>query len=57
MPYPTPIFDSEGKLLGAINILVDVTDRRQAEFLRSQARRCRRLAISVRHVGADGRRI
>jgi PAS domain-containing protein len=47
MPYPTPIFDSEGKLLGAVNILVDVTDRRQAEFLRSQARRCRRLAISV----------
>jgi PAS domain-containing protein len=47
MPYPTPIFDSEGKLLGAVNMLVDVTDRRQAEFLRSQARRCRRLAISV----------
>jgi PAS domain-containing protein len=47
MPYPTPIFDDEGKLLGAVNILVDVTDRRQAEFLKSQARRCRRLAISV----------
>jgi PAS domain-containing protein len=47
MPYPTPIFDTEGKLLGAVNILVDVTDRRQVEFLRSQARKCRRLAISV----------
>src|SRR4030088_3080618 len=47
MPYPTPIFDTEGKLLGAVNILVDVTDSRQAEFLRSQARRCRRLALSV----------
>ena len=47
MPYPTPIFDNEGKLLGAVNILVDVSDSRQAEFLRSQARRCRRLAISV----------
>jgi PAS domain S-box-containing protein len=47
MPYPMPIFDAEGHLLGAVNILVDVTDSRQAEFLRSQARKCRRLAISV----------
>ena len=47
MPYPTPIFDTESNLLGAVNILVDVTDSRQAEFLRSQARKCRRLAISV----------
>src|ERR1700682_6346520 len=47
MPYPTPIFDTQGKLLGAVNILVDVTDSRQAEFLRSQARKCRRLALSV----------
>ena len=47
MPYPTPIFDTEGKLLGAVNILVDVTDSRHADFLRSQARKCRRLAISV----------
>src|SRR6202158_915695 len=47
MPYPTPIFDAEGHLLGAVNILVDVTDSRQAEFLMSQARKCRRLAISV----------
>jgi PAS domain S-box-containing protein len=47
MPYPTPIFDTASNLLGAVNILIDVTDSRQAEFLRSQARRCRRLAISV----------
>jgi PAS domain-containing protein len=47
MPYPTPIFDTRGKLLGAVNILVDVTGSRQAEFLRSQARKCRRLALSV----------
>jgi hypothetical protein len=47
IPYPTPIFDTEGQLLGAVNILVDVTDSRQAEFLRSQARKCRRLALSV----------
>jgi PAS domain-containing protein len=47
MPYPTPIFDTENNLLGAVNILVDVTDGRQVEFFRSQARKCRRLAISV----------
>jgi PAS domain S-box-containing protein len=47
LPYPTPIFDAEDNLLGAVNILVDVTDSRQADFLRSQARKCRRLAISV----------
>jgi PAS domain-containing protein len=47
MPYPTPIFDSAGKLSGAVNILIDVTDSRRADFLRSQARKCRRLAISV----------
>ena len=47
MPYPTPIFDTEGNLLGAVNILVDLTDSREAEFLRLQARKCRRLAISV----------
>jgi hypothetical protein len=47
MPYPTPIFDAEGKLLGAVNMLIDVTDSRRADFLRSQARKCRRLAHSV----------
>jgi PAS domain-containing protein len=47
MPYPTPIFDTDGKLLGAVNMLIDVADSRQAEFLRSQADKCRRLALSV----------
>jgi PAS domain-containing protein len=47
MPYPTPIFDTEGRFVGAVNMLIDITDSRQAEFLRSQARKCRRLALSV----------
>jgi PAS domain S-box-containing protein len=46
-PYPTPVLGEDGELLGAVNMLIDVTDSRQAEFLRSQARRCRRLAASV----------
>jgi PAS domain S-box-containing protein len=31
IPYPTPLHDAEGKLVGAINMLVDITDRKQAE--------------------------
>jgi hypothetical protein len=47
MPYPTPIFDAEDDLLGAVNILIDVAETRRAEFLRSQASKCRRLAMTV----------
>jgi len=46
-PYPTPILDDEGNLAGAVNILIDVTDQRQAGALKAQAQRCRRLAHSV----------
>jgi PAS domain S-box-containing protein len=31
-PFPTPLHDESGKLVGAINVLVDVTDARLAEF-------------------------
>lgn len=47
LPYPTPIRDADGKVVGAINLLIDVTDRRQAQLLGEQAARCRRLARSV----------
>jgi PAS domain-containing protein len=42
-PYPTPLLDAEGRLTGAVNMLVDVSDA-QAEVLAEQAERCRRLA-------------
>jgi len=42
-PYPTPIFDDDGKLTGAINMLIDVSNE-QADVLADQAKRCRRLA-------------
>ena len=45
-PYPTPLFDADGELTGAINLLVDVTDE-QAEVLHEQADRCRRLASAL----------
>jgi PAS domain S-box-containing protein len=46
-PWPTPIFDSPGQFVGAVNILEDVTDEVRADDFLAQARRCRRLAVSV----------
>jgi PAS domain S-box-containing protein len=31
IPYPTPLRDASGNLIGAVNMLVDITDRKQAE--------------------------
>lgn len=31
IPYPTPLFDADGVLIGAVNMLVDITDRKQGE--------------------------
>jgi len=31
IPYPTPLHDASGALIGAVNMLVDITERKQAE--------------------------
>lgn len=31
VPFPTPLYDAEGRLAGAVNLLVDVTEQREAE--------------------------
>ena len=31
LPYPSPLFDASGKLVGAVNMLVDISERKQAE--------------------------
>jgi PAS domain S-box-containing protein len=31
VPYPTPLFDRAGNLAGAVNVLVDITERMRAE--------------------------
>jgi PAS domain S-box-containing protein len=41
--YPTPLFNDDGSLKGAVNMLIDVTDEQSGE-LHDQAERCRRLA-------------
>jgi PAS domain S-box-containing protein len=35
-PYPTPIFDAAGTLIGAVNLLIDITDRKRAEEVRQR---------------------
>jgi PAS domain S-box-containing protein len=30
-PYPTPLRDAEGKIVGGVNMLVDITERKRAE--------------------------
>lgn len=41
--YPTPLFDAEGTLTGAVNMLIDVSEE-QVGALNAQADKCRRLA-------------
>lgn len=31
LPYPEPFFDAKGNVIGAVNMLVDITERNQAE--------------------------
>jgi PAS domain S-box-containing protein len=45
-PYPTPLFGEDGELIGAVNLLIDVSQE-QAGALAEQASRCRRLARAV----------
>jgi hypothetical protein len=40
------LFAADGSLIGAVNMLIDVTDE-QSEVLQEQADRCRRLADSL----------
>lgn len=41
LPYPTPIFDEVGNLIGAVNMLVDITEQKRAQA---------RLALMAREV-------
>lgn len=46
-PFPTPLFDETGAFAGAVNLLLDISDRKRAQHLADQAKRCRRLARTV----------
>jgi PAS domain-containing protein len=47
VPLPTPFFDLNGVLKGAINVFVDVTGRQEVAQLYGRAQQCRRLADGV----------
>ena len=58
-PYPTPLFDDQGRLTGAVNMLVDITERKSAEdILRASEERFRAIVETtpecVKVVSADG---
>lgn len=48
LPYPSPILDANGKITGAVNMLVDITDRTVAEeVLRENEKALRQLTASL----------
>ena len=48
LPHPKPIFDSSGKISGAINLLVDITEKKKREqALRESEKKYRELANSL----------
>lgn len=46
-PFPTPLFDETGAFAGAVNMLIDISDRKRADHLAAEAKRCRRLATTI----------
>jgi PAS domain S-box-containing protein len=48
LPYPEPIFDAAGALIGAVNMLVDITERKLSELLLIEQRNLlERIAIDA----------
>jgi PAS domain S-box-containing protein len=49
-PFPTLLFDREGELAGAVNVLIDITERkRAADALRAADQRKNRFLAQISH--------
>lgn len=54
LPFPTPLRDDAGHLIGAVNLLVDISDRKRAESaLRDSEDRYRRLSEQLEELVAQ----
>ena len=51
LSHPRPLYDGSGKLTGAINMLVDITERKQAEEARRRSEEMLRLATDAAGIG------
>jgi PAS domain S-box-containing protein len=51
IPYPTPLFDESGRLTGAINLLVDISERKRAEAALEERNALVELASRVGQIG------
>jgi PAS domain S-box-containing protein len=58
LPYPTPLHDANGELVGAVNMLVDLTDRDNAERALRQLNQAleKRVDDRTRQLGESERR-
>jgi PAS domain S-box-containing protein len=45
LPFPSPILDSSGAIVGAVNMLVDMTDRKQSDAIVNGQRRALEAAV------------
>jgi PAS domain S-box-containing protein len=51
IPYPTPLFDASGALIGGVNMLLDISERKQAEKMLAERNTQLALAGKVGLVG------
>lgn len=51
VPFPTPLFDADGKLAGAVNLLLEVSGKHKPDYLRQHAAKCRELAGDAANLG------
>ena len=52
IPYPTPLFDASGRLTGAVNMLVDISERKRAEAALEERNAQFELASSIALIGS-----